>query len=409
MTRLSVEHNTGLALAQYAAQPLFDTAKRRVALELLQRNKTATVPLMLDNVSSDDLAAQCQQLSDYMVPYRTVLLLRLSLPLLLARKTLALEPARVVLALDAPAPASPALLSAIVHYKAQGFRFLLDDACADTDSPALIALADIIRIDMARTQLTDIERHKALYSRPGLLWLADKVETDAQFALYKSLGCDWFQGYFLPDKLTVAGKQIEPSALKLAEIIACLFVEEPDINTLTALLQDEPAIVIGLLKLANSPLYRKTRAVSSIKEMVTRLGLTLARKWVLTYAVLSGTSAAAAITVLTRAHCCQRIAAQWQLGQPQEQQYFLAGLISGTDMLFGVDSEAFLAKLNISSSIKQALRNNSGRIAEALTLVRAIERGYALGINASAAELPYQMLYQQELAEVQQRLAQAGY
>ena len=86
MTRIIEQHNTGLTLAHYAAQPLFDTAKRRVALELLQRNKTASVPLMLDSVSSDDLAAQCQQLSDYMSPYRTLLLLRLSLPLLLSRK-----------------------------------------------------------------------------------------------------------------------------------------------------------------------------------------------------------------------------------------------------------------------------------------------------------------------------------
>src|SRR5690606_38837485 len=112
------------------------------------------------------------------------------------------------------------------------------------------------------------------------------------------LGCDLFQGYFFPDKLEIAGKKIEPSAVKLADIISCLFDPEPDLNKLASVLQDEPSIVMGMLKVANSPLYRKVREVSSIKDVVTRLGLELSRKLVLTYAVLNGNNMPAAVTVL---------------------------------------------------------------------------------------------------------------
>lgn len=364
---------------------------------------------MLKAAEPELLQQQCQQLAEYLSGYNCRLLLSVSLPLLLARRTLAPLPAnKVMLAIAGQVEDSAALRAALRHYKTLGFGIVLDDSPAGDLSEDILALANIIRIDITLTGLDDVQRHKALYDRAGLTWLATGVETQVQFTLVKSLGCQWFQGYFLPDKLTVEGKTLEPSALKLAEIISCLFVDQPDINKLAALLADEPAIVMGLLKLANSPLYRKARAVHSIKEVVTRLGLTLARKWLLTYAVLSGTDAAAAIMVLTRAHTLSRIAGQWQLNTEAQQQYFLAGIISGTDRLFGIDSSAFLRRLHVSKEIKQALQHQSGQMAQALELVMQLEHSCALGQGVDAQGQSYVPLYQDELAQVQLRLAEVG-
>lgn len=398
-----------LALSQLVVQPLFDAAKKRVALELVQHSYSCVRPLVLDSSDAALLLQQCQQLAAYLTGYNCRLLLSVSLPLVLARRSLAPLPAsKVILAIAGKVEDSAALRAALGYYKALGFGIVLDDLPVGDLSEELLALANIIRIDMTHTGLEDLQRHQAQYGRDGLIWLATKVETEAQFSLVKTLGCQWFQGYFLPDKLTVDGKTLEPSALKLAEIIGCLFVDEPDINKLAALLADEPAIVMGLLKLANSPLYRKTRAVNSVKEVVTRLGLTLARKWLLSYAVLSGTNPAAAIMVLARAHTMARIAGHWQLSAEAQQQYFLAGIISGTDRLFGIDSNAFLRRLHVSYTIKQALQHQSGQMAQALNLALQLERSCALGQGLEPHCQPYLPLYQDELAQVQQRLAQAG-
>ncbi|GAB60312.1 EAL and HDOD domain-containing protein [Rheinheimera nanhaiensis] len=405
----SVMAKHSLALSQLVVQPLFDAAKKRVALELMQHSHSCVRPLVLDSSDAAILQQQCQQLADYLTSYNCRLLLSVSLPLVLARRSLAPLPAsKVMLAIAGKAADSAALRAALGHYKTLGFSILLDDTPDGSLSADLLALASIVRIDMAYTGLEDFQRHQAQYGRDGLIWLATKVETEALFTLVKTLGCQWFQGYFLPDKLTVDGKTLEPSALKLAEIIGCLFVDEPDINQLATLLADEPAIVMGLLKLANSPLYRKTRAVNSVKEVVTRLGLTLARKWLLSYAVLSGTNAAAAIMVLARAHTMARIAESWQLSTQTQQQYFLAGVISGTDRLFGIDSSAFLRRLHVSYTIKQALQQQSGQMAQALELTLQLERSCALGQGLEPRCQPYLPLYQDELAQVQQRLAQAG-
>ena len=271
----------------------------------------------------------------------------------------------------------------------------------------LLPLFSIFRLNILQCDLEAFARLKAeLHDSTGL-WLAQQVDSERKFSLCSALGCSLFQGSFLPDILSIDDKKIEPGALKLAQIIGCLFAAEPDINHLSLLLADEPAIVIALLKIANSPLYRKTREVGSVKEMVTRLGLELVRKWLLLYAVLGSSTEQAAITVLARAYSTQRIAQHWQLAPEQCEQYFLAAIISGADMLFGIASTAFLPYLSLDSSIEQALRFNSGKLADALAIVRGIEQGYALRQPPNAAVLPYVGFYADEMAQIQQRLALA--
>jgi EAL and modified HD-GYP domain-containing signal transduction protein len=391
----------------FAAQPIFDRNKKRYAVELLYRSDTGVTALELGDVkaTAELLYNLCCGITEQIEQYRAPVFINVCAQFLLSRSFLPLEPSQVVIELIERIEPTAEFIAAVASFKQQGFRFALDDFEFNDTWQPLLELADIIKIDVLNSSLAEVERYRAQYSRPGLVWLAEKVETEQQFIAFKALGCELFQGYFLAKPLLIAGKKIEPSVIRLAEIIGCLFADEPDINQLVLLLQDEPAIVMGMLKIVNSPLYRKTREVSSVKEMITRLGLELARKWVLMYAVLNNTAPTAAITVLTRAYTAQRIAKLWQLGNEQCHQYFLAALISGSDMLFGVESERFLQHLNINPDIKQAISCNSGQMAEALAIVCNIERGYALKLAASAAELPYISCYNQELADVQKRLA----
>lgn len=391
----------------FAAQPIFNRDKQRFAVELLYRSDCGVTALELGDVkaTTELLYNLCCGITEQIEQYQAPVFLNVCAQFLLSRTFLPLEPSQVVIELIERIEPTAEFIAAVTSFKKQGFRFALDDFEFSETWLPLIELADIIKIDVLNSNLDDITRYKAQYGRPGLIWLAEKVETEQQFSAFSALGFELFQGYFLAKPLLIAGKKIEPSVLRLAEIIACLFADEPDINQLVLLLQDEPAIVMGMLKIVNSPLYRKTREVSSVKEMVTRLGLDLARKWLLMYTVLNNTAPTAAITVLTRAYTVQSIAKVWQLSSEHCHQYFLAALISGSDMLFGVESQQFLQHLNINPDIKQAISSNSGQMAEALTIVRNIERGYALKLAASAAELPYIAIYNNELADVQKRLA----
>lgn len=394
----------------FIGQPIFDNNKQRYAVELMQADVKGAAPVLLDAcLNNAQLMAHCQAISAQAEQYRAPVLLAITPQLLISAPELLLHPGQTILALCGTLNVTSDLLDAVKRYKRQGFRFLLDHANINNSLKPLLALVDIIRLDLLGSDLSKIDTYRKQYRRPELLWLAQKVETDAQFAACKALGCELFQGYFLIDSLAVDDKKIEPAALKLTELIRCLLSEEPDINELTERLNDEPAIVVGILKIANSPLYRKTRDVSSVKEIVTRLGLDLVRKWVLTYAVLGTSTVPSAITVLARAYSTQRIARHWQHTEQQSQEYFLAALISGSDMLFGIDSVQLLPYLNISPTISNAIVNNSGPIAQALAMVCSIERSYALKQQVASQVAPYFSFYTAELNQIQLRLTEAGY
>jgi EAL and modified HD-GYP domain-containing signal transduction protein len=407
LTRQTMEIDKTTNIQQlYAAQPIFDRKQKRYGVVLLNRSGAGVSALQLSDAGLSDvqLKQYCDDIRVQSALYKAPLFITVTADFVLSGRALQLLPDTVVLELVIPPQPDASYIAALKALKQRGFRLALHDVALTDATQALLPLADIIRLDLVNSSLADTERYKAQFGRAGLLWLAGPVETDEQFAIFKALGCDLFQGYFLTKSLLVAGKKIEPGALKVAEIISCLFAAEPDIAQLSLLLKNEPNIVMGLLKIANSPLYRKTRAVSSVKETVTRLGLELTRKWLLMCAVLSGTSPAAAITVLTRAYSAQHIAQEWQLSANQCQQYFLAALISGSDLLFDIAPEEFVRHVNLHKDIKAAVSANRGRMAGALAIVRSIERGYALKLAASDAELPYIALYNQQLSEVQQRL-----
>ena len=394
---------------QLSAQPIFDRQQQRYAVELLYRDASVVTALQSVLASPDAGLVQmfCRGINDYVSQFRNPVFFSVSSDMLLTLAQLPLDAANIVIELSERKAVSGNVIQAIRHCKRQGYRFALDDIDYHASKQPLMELADYIKINIQSSNLADISRYQQQYSRAGLTWLAECVETEAQFQTFKALGFELFQGYFLPERLSVANKNIEPSVLKLAQLIGCLFADEPDINLLTSLLSDEPTIVIGMLSIANSPLYRKTREVSSVKEMTTRLGLALMRKWVLMYAVLGTTSSASAMTVLTRAYTAQYIAEHWQLDAKQCQQYFLAALISGTDLLFGIQSELFLPFLNVNTNIDEAISKNTGPMANALTIIQTLERGLTLKIPATDSELPYVGYYNKALADVQQNFAEA--
>lgn len=391
----------------FVAMPIFNAERQRYAIELLQQHADVLSALCLSETDTDIVlqqAAMLQQLAD---DYGVPILLDVEVPWLFAKVLHHLEPQTVIINVPTASIAEPELAPLMRQYQRTGCRFAVDYPLTAALSAELMPLFSIFRLNILQYDLDAFARLKVELHDSSGLWLAQQVDSERKFSLCSALGCSLFQGSFLPDTLTINDKKIEPGALKLAQILGCLFGAEPDINRLSQLLADEPAIVIAMLKIANSPLYRKTREVGSVKEMVTRLGLELVRKWILLYAVMGSSTEQAAITVLARAYSTQRIAQHWQSAPEQCEQYFLAAIISGADMLFGIASTAFLPYLALDSNIEQAIRFNSGKLADALAIVRGIEQGYALRQPANAAVLPYVGFYADEMAQIQQRLALA--
>src|SRR5688572_29889865 len=88
------------------------------------------------------------------------------------------------------------VLGALRRLRRSGFLIALDDF---VDTPAcdeIVALADIIKIDCLKSSLGEQAAVMARHKRPGLRFLAEKVETYAGFAKARDMGYSLFQGHF---------------------------------------------------------------------------------------------------------------------------------------------------------------------------------------------------------------------
>lgn len=389
----------------FAAQPIFDSNNNRVAVELLYRCDSGITALELgDNQATTEIIYNlCSGISEQIAQYNAPVFINVCADFLMSGSFLPLEPDKVVIELVERIKPTTAFIASVAELKRRGFRFALDDFEFTSDWEELVALADIIKVDILNSDIASVMKQRLRLKRFKLKWLAERVETVEQYEQYRLMGFDLFQGYFLSRPILVTGKKVPAGTLRLAELIDNLFQPEPDISKLTEQLTDEPNLVVGLLRIANSPLYRKTREVSSIKELIVRLGLDIVRKWVLMFAVLNNTRPAAANLILTRAYTMQQLASSWQLDVVQQNQFFLTGLISGVDVLFGVSPSEFINGLNLAPQIAQAIRNGHGEAARALGVVKLIEQAYSMKTVPAEITPDYFNLYNQQQFEVQEK------
>jgi EAL and modified HD-GYP domain-containing signal transduction protein len=87
------------------------------------------------------------------------------------------------------------LESTLRRLKMAGYRISLDDYRPNR-CPELLDLADVVKLDVQATVEEDLPLLVEAAGNRGVVLLAEKVETRAQFERYAQLGCSLFQGYF---------------------------------------------------------------------------------------------------------------------------------------------------------------------------------------------------------------------
>src|SRR5581483_663936 len=99
------------------------------------------------------------------------------------------------------------VLEACRVLQAQGYQLALDDFVLQPGSERLLDVADFVKIEVksvdraAQKELLDLSRKR------GVKTLAEKVETQEEFEWARSVGYEYFQGYFFAKPANVRGRR----------------------------------------------------------------------------------------------------------------------------------------------------------------------------------------------------------
>lgn len=286
-----------------------------------------------------------------------------------------LPPANTVLEILEDVEPDAELLASCRSLKAAGYRFAMDDFCANDSKLPFLEIAEFIKIDFRLSNAADRKAIYAVAGKAKIALIAEKVETEAEVETAWSEGCRFFQGYFFCRPIMAAPRVIPQNQLIYMRLLAELTRESADLAEIERLTMSEPSICYRLLRLVNSALYALPTPVASIKSAVMMIGEDEFRKLItvaLTNLVGTPKSKAATRVALERAKFCESLA---PILKEQSSMLYLMGMLSLIDVILNMPMRQVLDSLPLHPKIKAALVGETSSLKVALDLALAREHG----------------------------------
>ncbi|RLQ95233.1 EAL and HDOD domain-containing protein [Falsibacillus albus] len=369
-----------------ARQPIFNENEETLAYELLYRSNhlnefpkidgdQATADVIINsflNIGIDSLSNGKPCFINF-----TENLLMLKVPTYFRPREIVVE------ILESVIP-SKELILICQELKSLGYKIALDDFMIDHQQPEphqleLMKLADIIKVDFLNTSKEKRGNIEVLAKLFGIDLLAEKVETRDEFQEAKSKGYVLFQGYFFSKPIIVSSHDVPTYFQSYYSVIQNLSLNEPSIDIITRLIEQDLSLSYKLLRLINSPAYRPRRKISSIRQAIVLLGLIEIQKWIYVLAVRERTlnksnlSDEVIKTCLTRAKMCELIATE-HLKDRNSPSFFLVGMLSLVDTILSLPMEKIVEELPLLDEIVEALKGEENQLSLTLDLVISLER-----------------------------------
>jgi EAL and modified HD-GYP domain-containing signal transduction protein len=366
-------------------QPILDSAGAIYGYELLHRraadgcgsNEDRAVIDDGDRISADMLLNAVLEIGIQQIAGAHRSFINVTHKLLMNKGIDALPSDRVVLEVLENVPVDAPLLARLEQLRSLKFEIALDDYVCLPDRDALIAHADIVKLDVLALDWDTLARQAAILQRRGVRLLAEKVESRAMYDRLRPLGFEFFQGYFFARPETHKFQKLLPNKLILLELLAR--VNQPDMTPerLSEIIRGDVSLSVTVLRWANSSIYGMRGAIESIQRAIVVLGMQTIRNWValLALARMGSTPSELLTLVLVRARTCELLATTAELRN--SPSYFTVGLLSALDVMLQVQMSEALARLPLAAAQTAAIERQEGEFGDALKTVFALERGVA--------------------------------
>ncbi len=267
------------------------------------------------------------------------------------------------------------LIEGLRRIRERGYRLALDDFVYHERFEPLIELADIVKIDVLDMEPKAVEQLVLRLRRPGIKLLAEKVETFEQYEYLKSLGFDYYQGYFFARPTLVRGRSLSANQVAVLELVAKVNNPQVEIDELADIIRADVSLSHKMLKFINSPVSGLRAEVESVQQAVVLLGLDTIKNWITILALANSSNKPSelSVTALIRARTCELLAQA--VGRSHPERFFTVGLFSCLDAMMDQPLEVLIEDLPLPEVSKKALLDHSGEQGEALECALMMEKG----------------------------------
>jgi len=365
--------------AYIARQPIVDVEHRLIAYELLFRHSAYAQSAQVDS----DVDAGITVISNTLFNMGTEWLLKgklafvnMEVSMLMSSFSTLLPTENVVIEVLETVRVTPEILERLRELKAAGYRFALDDFHYLPESEPLLPLASYVKLDVLAHTPDELARMVHAIRKYPVKLVAEKVETPEQFRHCRSLGFDYFQGYYFARPENIVTRVINPTHATVLQLMEKVR-KDSDIHELENLFKRDVALTFKLLRYINSAGFGLSCEVQSIRHAVSILGMQPLYRWLSLLLVTAGTGPTAptlARTAITRGRLCELLG-KGLLPRNDQDNLFIVGVFSLLPALLEITMEQLLDRVVIPDSFADALLHRSGLYGPFLALSEAVESG----------------------------------
>ena len=290
-----------------------------------------------------------------------------------------LRPERIVLEILESTVIDAALIDRCGELRKRGFEIALDDYVGDfARIEPLLPLATMVKVDLADVALDQLDAVCAPLRKSGVMLIAEKVETEAQFLHCREIGLDLFQGYHFARPELLSAKRSARARGSMLRLLALIY-SDAELPEIEEEFKRNPQLGYNLLRLVNSAAAGLPTKIASIKHGLVMLGRRQLQVW-LQLLLYTGERTDRFVmspllqTAAMRGRLMESIA--WH-EDPSGEQYhdhaFMTGMLSLVDALLGFPRSQIIEQLNVADEVRDALLEGSGRLGRLLQLVELLE------------------------------------
>jgi len=358
-------------------QPIYNRALGVYGYELLFRtgqvNAASAGYVSSDGATSTTLINTFLEIGLERLVGKRYAFINLSEQFLLEEDSLPISPQQVILEVLEDVPVNMRLLKAVKRLSEKGFIIALDDYIYNPAHKPLVAMADIIKIDIKQLSQKELISHVKILKKFSAKLLAEKIETIEEYEFCLKLGFDYFQGYFLSRPRIIKSQSLPTNKVAVLNVLSVLQNPDADTEDVEEAISFDVSMSYKILKLINSSFFSFSREIESIRQAIVLLGRKQLSSWASMIALsrLDDRPSEMVRLAMTRAKMCEMLAEK--AGLNVIESYFTAGLFSALDILMERDISDVIKPLPLSEEIVTALLKRQGPIGEALQCAIAYE------------------------------------
>ncbi|MDE5577932.1 MAG: HDOD domain-containing protein [Oscillospiraceae bacterium] len=293
---------------------------------------------------------------------------------------------------------NPLSQNLITKYKQSGYRVAVVDFEFAPRFFGILDIVDYIKVNFAADP-SSVENIVKIGKSFGKKVIAYNVETQEAYDRAKELGCTYFQGTFVSEKMPTTVKKVNYLQSNFFLLMVAVTKDEPDIDEIESIISRDVSLTFSLLRLVNSAYFALRNKARSVKQALVILGLGQLKQWIylLSFKQDDGSMPDELIKIsFLRATFASELVEYAQDMTISRSEAYLLGMFSTLGKLMGVPLEDALEQLPISDDIKLALLKKEGRTGFLYKLILSYEKADWKTMSSCAAELgiPQSMIAQ---------------